>query len=146
MSQHFRQCLWTHVQYLRLSSYHLDLDIIYVIHKKGYSELFWELLCVLFKKYLSKYWLYMQHISATNDVHNKWLTIPHLFIYYNFSSLTFCYTTVIPLLIIFLTCTFVWPFNVIAMLGAGTEYHTLIDICERNKCSLWIYSLILSVI
>lgn len=62
-------------------------------------------------------------------------------LYFDFYSLTFCYATVIPLLIIFLTCTFVWPLNIIAVLGAGTKYHTLIDICEEKNCNLYTYCL-----
>lgn len=46
----------------------------------------------------------MQHISVTNHVHNNYL---ELSLHFDFYSLTFCYATVIPLLIIFLTCTFV---------------------------------------
>lgn len=62
-------------------------------------------------------------------------------LYFDFYTLTFCYATVIPLLIIFLTCTFVWPLNIIAVLGAGTEYHTLIDIYEEKNCYLYTYCL-----
>lgn len=51
---------------------------------------------------------------------------------FDFYSLTFCYAAVIPLLVIFLTITSVRALQIMAVLGAGTKYHALIDIYEEK--------------
>ena len=86
--------------------------------------------CVLFKKYLSENKWHTQRTAVANHVRNFVLPV-----YFDFFSLTFCYATVIPLLIIFLARTFIWPLNIIAVLGAGAKYHTLINIYKKKNCN-----------
>lgn len=119
------------VQYQIITNSHIKYVHFYVTFKNSLltsMKQIWVILRIISVCYSRNIYLKTIFICKLSVLPTTLITNALVLSIY-FCNLTFCFTTVIPFLIIFLTCTSVWPFNIIAVLGAGTKYHTLIDVC-----------------